>query len=79
MEVYYMPRKIITEELKQEIINFYLTQPMTYAVVQQKYNLSAPTVGKILSGVPKYSKAKIKNPNLKERFFEIIDTFAYVS
>lgn len=69
-----MPRKIITEELKQEIIEFYLTQPMTYAVVQKKYNLSAPTVGKILSEVPKYSKAKIKNPNLKERFFETIDS-----
>ena len=69
-----MPRKIITEELKQEIIKFYLTQPMTYAVVQEKYNLSAPTVGKILSEIPKYSKAKIKNPNLKERFFETIDS-----
>lgn len=68
-----MPRKIITEELKQEIIEFYLSRPMTYATVQEKYNLSAPTVGKILSEVPKYSKAKIKNPNLKERFFEIID------
>ena len=69
-----MPRKIITEELKQEIINFYLTQPMTYADVQEKYNLSAPTIGKILSEIPKYPKAKIKNPNLKERFFEIIDS-----
>ena len=24
-----MPRKIITEELKQEIIKYYLSQPMT--------------------------------------------------
>lgn len=68
-----MPRKIITEELKQEIIEFYLSRPMTYTTIQEKYNLSAPTVGKILSEVPKYSKAKIKNPNLKEHFFETID------
>jgi hypothetical protein len=27
-ELFIMPRKIITEELKQEIINYYLSKPM---------------------------------------------------
>ena len=29
-----MPRKIITEELKQEIINYYLSKPMTLKQVE---------------------------------------------
>ena len=68
-----MPRKIITEKLKQEIINYYLSEPMTLRQVGEKYNLSNPTVSKILENVPKYSRAKIKNPNLKEHFFQSIN------
>lgn len=68
-----MARKIITDELKDEIIRFYLSKPMSLKVVQDKYNLSNPTICKILKNIPKYSKAKIKNPNLNERFFQNID------
>ena len=68
-----MPRKIITEELKQEIIKYYLSQPMTMKQVENKYDLSHPTVTKILKDVPKYTKAKLNNPNMKERFFQNID------
>ena len=31
-----MPRKVITEELKQEIIKYYLSQPMTMKQVEDK-------------------------------------------
>lgn len=31
-----MPRKIITKELKQEIIKYYLSQPMTIKQVENK-------------------------------------------
>ena len=69
-----MPRKIITEELKQEIINYYLSKPMTQVHLCEKYSLSSPTIGKILKGIERYSKAKLYNPNLKERFFETINS-----
>ena len=51
-----MPRKIITEELKQEIIKYYLSQPMTMKQIEDKYELSHPTMTKILKDVPKYTK-----------------------
>lgn len=69
-----MPRKIITEELKQEIIKYYLSQPMTMKQVEDKYELSHPTVTKILKDIPKYSKAKLNNPNMNERLFENINS-----
>lgn len=74
-----MPRKIITEELKQEIIKYYLSQPMTIKQVENKYELSHPTITKILKGIPKYTKAKLNNPNMKEHFFQEInnETKAY--
>ena len=68
-----MPRKIITEELKQEIIKYYLSQQMTMKQVEDKYELSHPTITKILKDVPKYTKAKLNNPNMKEHFFQEIN------
>lgn len=67
-------RKVITDELKQEIINYYLSYPMTLKQVEDKFNLSHPTISKILKDIPKYTKAKINSPNLKEDFFHIIDS-----
>ena len=68
-----MPRKIITNDLKEEIIRFYKSKPMGYKDIEKKYNLSTPTVIKILNGIEKYSKSIIFNPELKEDFFESID------
>ena len=42
-------RKVITDELKQEIINYYLSYPMTLKQVEDKFNLSHPTISKILN------------------------------
>lgn len=69
-----MPRKIITEELKKEIIEYYLSQPMALKQVEKKYELSTPTIIKILDGIPRYPKAKLFNPDLQEHFFQNIDT-----
>ena len=68
-----MPRKIITEELEQEIIKYYLSQPMTMKQVEDKYKLSHPTITKILKDVPKYTKTKLNNPNMREHFFQDIN------
>ena len=68
-----MSRKIITEELKQEIIKYYLSQPMTMKQVEDKYELSHPTITKILKDIPKYTKAKLNNPNMREHFFQDIN------
>lgn len=68
--------KIISEKLKNEIIAFYQSKPMTLKEVADRFNLSNPTIGKILKDVPRYTKAKIKNPNLDEYFFESIDSEA---
>lgn len=69
-----MASKIITEALKQEIIKYYLSYPMTLSQVEKEFNLSHPTISKILKDIPKYPKAKIKNPELKEDFFKEIDS-----
>lgn len=69
-----MPRKIITEDLKQEIKNYYLSAPMSLKQVEDKFELSHPTVSKILKDIEKYPKAKIFNPNLKENFFKEINS-----
>lgn len=68
-----MPSKIINDDLKQQIKQYYLSQPMTKKQVCQKFNLSEPTIIKILKEIPNWPKAKINNPNLKENFFKYIN------
>ena len=36
--------------------------------VEDKYELSHPTITKILKDIPKYTKAKVNNPNMKEHY-----------
>lgn len=69
-----MARKIITDELKEQIIDFYLSKPMSLEEVSINFNLCLPTILKILKDVPKYTKVEIYNPNIKEDFFENIDS-----
>lgn len=65
--------KIINEKTKQEIKEYYLSKPMTLEDLAKYFNLSKPTVSKILGDTPRYTKAKINNPELKEHFFQNID------
>ena len=65
--------KTITEETKNNIREYYLSQPMTLQHVADKFHLCVPTIMKILKDIPRYSKAKVYNPQLKENFFECIN------
>ena len=69
-----MARKILTEQLKLQVKEDYLTNKQTLTELAIKYNLSYPTISKILSGVPKYSKATLFNPDLNETYFDNIDS-----
>ena len=63
----------VNDELKEEIIKFYRTKPMSYATVQEAYGLCQPTISKILKNEVRYRKNLIFNPELKEDFFEKIN------
>lgn len=67
-------KKKLTEELKKEIKEYYLSKPMGLKNVGEKFNISHPLVVKALKGVSKYPKTLVFNPNLKEDYFENIDT-----
>ena len=49
---------------------------MSLQDVEHHFDLSHPTVSKILKDIPKYSKSKVYNPELDESYFNIIDTEA---
>jgi hypothetical protein len=65
--------KPITDDVRRDVIDFYLSKPMTYKCVCEKFNLSEPTVIKILKDTPKHTKSKIYSPNLNESIFEEIN------
>ena len=67
---------VLTDELKEEVVKYYLSKPMTMEDVRVYCGLSRPTIAKILNeyNVNRYTKAKIFNPDLNEDYFEIIDT-----
>ena len=68
-----MPRKIIGENLKNEIRSFYQIKPITIREVGKEFNLSDPTIIKILGDTPRWPKNKILNPEINEDYFEVID------
>ena len=46
---------------------------MSLSTVEKEFNISHPTICEILKNVPRYSKAKLNNPELNERFFNILN------
>ena len=66
-------RKVITKELKEQIIRDYLSKVTKFQELVDKYNLSLVTINRILKDVPKYSKHLLYNPNLDETYFNEID------
>lgn len=68
--------KVISEEIKNNVVRFYKTKPMTIQSVADKFELSKPTVSKILKekNCEIYKKAQVYNPEMKEDYFETIDT-----
>lgn len=68
--------KHITKEQKEEIVKFYKTKPMKQDVVAEKFNISLPSVIKILKEyrVKTYNKVQLFSPDLNEHYFDKIDT-----
>lgn len=70
-----MPCKIITKEIEENIINFYNSCPMTIKSLGDNFNLSSPTIIKILDkyNVKRYEKHILYNPKINENYFSEID------
>lgn len=68
--------KIIDDKLKSNIICYYKSRPMTISECAEYFGLSNPTIIKILDEfmIERYSKARLYNPNLDERYFKNIDS-----
>jgi hypothetical protein len=68
--------KYISQELKEDIINYYRLKPMTIAQVVQHFKISNVSVINILNeyNIPRYNKSQLFSPNLDEKYFENIDT-----
>lgn len=54
----------ITKEVQKNIIDYYLSRPMSLQECSNKFNLCKPTIAKVLNdnNIPRYSKNQIFNP-----------------
>lgn len=68
-----MPSNLLTESLKEEIIEDYRTNKQTLGSLADKYSVSKSSISRLLKGIPKWTKVQINSPNLNEGFFDIID------
>lgn len=61
---------------KEDIVNYYLSKPMTLEDVAKKFNLCKPTISKVLkeNNINTYTKTKLFSPQFIENYFETIDT-----
>lgn len=68
--------KHITKDKKEQIVSFYKSKPMTINYVSEQFNISCPSVMKILNeyNIKRYSKVKLFSPELDEHYFNTIDT-----
>lgn len=69
-----MPR-VISEEKKAGVVKTYTEKPITISALAKQFNLSSPTIMKILNdnGIKRYTKTQLYNPNMNEDYFETID------
>jgi intein/homing endonuclease len=67
---------IISDEIKINIVNDYISNVQPLSCLCSKYNLSQPTISKILKeyNVPIYTKQQLYSIGLNEDIFSIIDT-----
>lgn len=65
----------ITKEIKEKIIKFYKQKPITVEEVSKNFNISIPSILKILNEykIKRYTKVQLFSPDLKENYFENID------
>ena len=71
----YIP-KHISKETKEALVKEYKERPVTTEYIADRYHISMPSVGKILSQyhVKVWSKAKLFSPDLDEHYFRNIDS-----
>lgn len=69
-----MPR-VVSEEKKAGVVKTYKEKPITISALAKQFNLSSPTIMKILNdnGIKRYTKTQLYNPNMNEDYFETID------
>ena len=67
--------KHITRDQKDKIIKYYLARPITIRAVAENFNLSDPSIIKILNEyrIKRYTKVQLYSPELIENYFENID------
>lgn len=65
--------KKISNQLRLQIRKEYKSKPVTLNALAQKYQISLPSLGKILKDLPKWNKSQIFSPNLIENWFNCID------
>lgn len=68
--------KHIQQKIKQSIVQFYKSKPMTIKEVADKFGVSSPSVIKILNEyhIKRYTKTKLFSPQLNEHYFDNIDS-----
>lgn len=67
-------RKVISDQFRTEVREYYKTNIVSLRQVCDKFNLSLPTVCKILADIPRYKKATLRNPRFNDAYFNKIDT-----
>ena len=65
--------KILSEEFKNELREFYKSKPMGFDVLVEKYKISPPTIIKILGDAPRWPKHLLFSPEMDEDYFSVID------
>lgn len=65
--------KEITLEVKNQIIEYYKTNIVSLQNISDKFNICVPTIAKILKNTPRHLRNQVRNPNMVENYFEIID------
>lgn len=66
--------KKLTDDIIEDIKEYYLTKPMGLKDVEEHFDICHPLAVKALKGIEKYPKNLVMNPELNERFFENIDS-----
>ena len=64
--------RVVSEEKKAGVVKAYVEKPITISALAKQFNLSPPTIIKILNsnGIKRYTKAQLYNPNMNEDYFE---------
>lgn len=68
-----MPRKV-SKEVKEAMREYYRNNPISISALAKKFKTSSPVAGEICKDIPRWTKTKIFSPDLRENWFEKIDT-----